>query len=211
MWEKTAGGQHSLISGFSPFITAWVPSTTSFQCSRERKTRKSFLSFTTVSLFILPFCVCVQTQHNCSISSGFGLCYPFKKKNSKQDFGYHCPGDTLCWQQTFFMQAAQKPRMQSIVHTGEVDKSVYENNKSTVKALKNGISSFNFRMCCSTNARSTVCHQHFTNYAHFSHATMLPEPSVIQMKLFQQYHPKHENLTIYPTDSQASISCLIQN
>lgn len=32
---------------------------------------------------------------------------------------------------------------------------------------------------------------------------MLQEPSVIQMKHFQQYHPKHENLTIYSAESQA--------
>lgn len=39
---------------------------------------------------------------------------------------------------------------------------------------------------------------------------MLPEPSVIQMKHFQHFHPKHENLTIYSQDSQSSISRLIQ-
>lgn len=60
-------------------------------------------------------------------------------------------------------------------------------------------------MCCSTNARGIVCHLHFTNYSHFSHATMLPEPSVIQMKRSQHYHHKHENLTIYSADSRASI------
>lgn len=67
---------------------------------------------------ILPLCVRAYAQHNCSISSGFSLCYPFKKKekrHSKQDLGYHCPGETLCWQQTFFMQAAQKLETQSAV------------------------------------------------------------------------------------------------
>ena len=68
-----------------------IPSTTSFQCSREWKTRKSFLSFTTVSfLSIPPLCVCVCTQHSCSISSGFSPCYPLKKEK-KLKTGFQLP------------------------------------------------------------------------------------------------------------------------
>lgn len=86
------------------------------------------------------------------------------------------------------------------------DKSVCDENNKSRNIKKNEISSSNFRMCCSTNARSIVCHLHFTKWVCsflFSHATMLQEPSVIQMKHFQHYHPKHENLTIYSTNSQA--------
>lgn len=38
---------------------------------------------------ILPLCVRAYAQHNCSISSGFSLCYPFKKKKKtlKTRFG----------------------------------------------------------------------------------------------------------------------------
>lgn len=93
-------------------------------CSREWKTWKSFLSFTTVSFFfIIPLCVCVRL-YVCALNTTV----PFhqvlvpathfikgERKKKKQDFSYHCGGDTLCWQQTFFMQAAQKLGMQSTV------------------------------------------------------------------------------------------------
>lgn len=207
MLEETAGGQHSLISRFPPFITAWIPNTTSFQCSREWKTRKSFLSFTTVSfLSILPLCVCVRTQHSCSISSGFSPCYPLKKEK-KLKTGFQLPLSRRHTVLTadIFHTSCSKARDAIFSATGEEQTNQSATKTTRVRAFKNEISSSNFGMCCSTNARSIVCHLHFTNYSHFSHATMLPEPSVIQMKHFQHYHPKHENLTIYSTDSQASI------
>jgi len=143
-------------------------------------------------------CACSYTQHNCSISSGFSLCYPFITP-SKQDSGYHCPGDTLCWQRAFFMQAAQKLETQSTVQQEQTNHSAMKT--TTVKAFRKEDSRFYFQMCRSTNACSFVCHLRFTNYSHFSHTTMLQESSVIQMKCFQHYHPKHENRTIYFIDS----------
>lgn len=71
------------------------PSPTYLWCSRERKTWKSFLSFTTVSFFSSSLCVCVcaHLQHNCSISSGFSPCYPLKKKKGREKLqtGFQLP------------------------------------------------------------------------------------------------------------------------
>lgn len=104
-----------------------------------------------------------------------------------------------------FHASCSKARDAIYSATGKEQTNQSAMKTTRVRAFKNEISSSNFRMCCSTNARSFVCHLHFTNYSYFSHATMQPEPSVIQIKHFQHYHPKHENLTIYSTDSQASI------
>lgn len=132
MREKTAGGQHSLISRFSPFITAWAPTTTSFQCSRKWKTQKSFLSFTTVSFSLYSLCVwmCVYAQHNCSISSGFIPCCPLIKAQNR--ISTSIVHETHCVDSRHFsceLLASSGRNLQC--NRRRVDKSVcYENNKS---------------------------------------------------------------------------------
>lgn len=106
------------VTRFSPFITAWVPATTSFLCSRDWKTWKSFLSLASAPLLPSSLCVCALMLnttvpfHQVLVSATH---LKKKKRHSKQDLGYHCPGETLCWQQTFFMEAAQKLETQSAV------------------------------------------------------------------------------------------------
>lgn len=149
---------------------------------------------------ILPLCVRAYAQHNCSISSGFSLCYPFKKKKDTQNRIWativqerHCVDS-----RHFSCKLLKSSRRNLQCNRRRVGKSLCYENKKRVRASRNEVSSFNFRICCSTNACGIVCHLHFTNYSHFSHATMLPVPSVIQMEHFQ---PTQGNLTIYSTDS----------
>lgn len=141
MQEKTAGGQHSLISCVSPFITAWVPSTTSFQCSKKWKTRKSLLSFTTVSfsLHSLCLCICEYAQHNCSISSGFIPCYPLKKKEAQNRISATIVHETHCVDSRHFSCELLKSSGRNLqCNRRRVDKSVcYENNKSKSTEKRN--------------------------------------------------------------------------
>lgn len=149
---------------------------------------------------ILPLCVRAYAQHNCSISSGFSLCYPLKKKKDTQNRIWativqerHCVDS-----RHFSCKLLKSSRRNLQCNRRRVGKSLCYENKKRVRASRNEVSGFNFRICCSTNACGIVCHLHFTNYSHFSHATMLPVPSVIQMEHFQ---PTQGNLTIYSTDS----------
>lgn len=138
MREKTAGGQHGLISCVSPFITAWVPSTTSFQCSKKWKTRK-FSSVFHHSLFLFLFlrflcvCICEYAQHNCSISSGFIPCYPLKKKEAQNRISATIVHETHCVDSRHFSCELLKSSGRNLqCNRRRVDKSVcYENNKST--------------------------------------------------------------------------------
>lgn len=156
------------------------------------------------SLSSYPPFVCVCAQHNCSISSGFSPCNPLEKW-LKNRISATIVQETHCDDSRHFSCKPLKSSGRNLqCNRRRVDKSMcYETTR--VRALRNEISSSTLRMCCSTNARSIVCHPHFTNYSHFSHATMLPKPSVIQMKHSQHCHPKHGNLTIYSSDSPASI------
>ena len=91
MLEETAGGQHSLIFRFSPFITAWYPQHNILPVLKGMENAEIFSVFHH-SLFSLypPLCVCVCTQHSCSISSGFSPCYPLKKEK-KLKTGFQLP------------------------------------------------------------------------------------------------------------------------
>lgn len=150
---------------------------------------------------ILPLCVRAYAQHNCSISSGFSLCYPFKKKkkDTQNRIWATIVQERHCVDSRHFSCKLLKSSRRNLqCNRRRVGKSLCYENKKRVTASRNEVSGFNFRICCSTNACGIVCHLHFTNYSHFSHATMLPVPSVIQMEHFQ---PTEGNLTIYSTDS----------
>lgn len=150
---------------------------------------------------ILPLCVRAYAQHNCSISSGFSLCYPFKKKkkDTQNRIWATIVQERHCVDSRHFSCKLLKSSRRNLqCNRRRVGNSLCYENKKRVRASRNEVSGFNFRICCSTNACGIVCHLHFTSYSHFSHATMLPVPSVIQMEHFQ---PTQGNLTIYSTDS----------
>lgn len=174
MQEKTAGGQHGLIYSFFPFITAWSHSTMSPWCSRESKHWNLF--HCCLSIPISP--LWAHTLLNSSISSGFSPRYPLKKLKT----GFQRPlSDRHTMLTADIFHASFGKAWDAICGTTE--------NCSTKlpRLFWNEISSFNlasvFRLCCSTNVCSTVCHQHVTNYSRSSsHNTPLLWLFVIQMK-----------------------------
>lgn len=164
MWAKEAGGQHHS----SPFITAWVSRTTPH--SAQGNGKHGILSFHhSLFLFILPLWAYVRvcwrvlayTWRDCSISSGFSPYYPLKWAQNRI-LSCHYARDWLCWQQTFFMQNTQKQFPLQQERSQQISLTMKTARVWTVfPSFSNEISKSKFRMCCSTNVRSILCHLHF--------------------------------------------------
>lgn len=72
-------------NSFLPFYHSVSPRNSILPVLKGLKNMEIFsVSRLSPSPSILPLCLYAYAQHNCSISSGFSLCYPLKKKERKK-------------------------------------------------------------------------------------------------------------------------------
>lgn len=156
MWVKTAGGQQC----FSSFYHSMSPQHNILPVPKGTENTDFFFVFQhSLFLFILPLCVYVCTQHNCSILSGFSPCYPLKKRAQNRISATIMP-ETHCVDSRHFSCKTLKSLECDLQCNGRgAAKSVCYENKNKNIFKKNEISTPN---CSSSNACSIVCRPHFT-------------------------------------------------